>query len=211
MIVDSGGVNERYGLFSSIVGERRSVIRDTLTGVRRASTFGIVCFILLPAYSLCLTPKVREPMAKQTVDQLNRVLQSENASRAAKCDAVFQLFADYVRPNADNDFSAVFLDHTWIGVSRIDVVRVVGGLIPIEWNPNTETLYYIALFPSKTDWSDHGIYLTLRRAQLEQQNLIRLLNGQQTENGAEVGEFALCRLSQEADCLSFPPRTRKGR
>ena len=177
--------------------------------MRRVTTFVTVCCILLPAYSLCLPPKV--PMAKQTVDQLNRVLQSEDASRSARCDAVFQLFADHVRPNADNDFSAVFLDHTWIGVARIDVVREVAGLIPIAWNPNTETLYYIALFPNKTGWSDHGIYLTLRRAQLEQQDLTRLLNGQNTANGAEVGEFALCRLSQQADCVSFPPRTRKGR
>ena len=186
-------------------------IRDKLTIVRRATTLVIVCCILLPASSRCMPPRVQDPIAKQTVDQLNRVLRSENASRAAKCDAIFQLFADYVRPNADNDFSAVLLDHTWIGAARIDVVRVVAGLIPIAWNPNTETLYHIALFPDKTGWSDHAIYLTLRRAQLEQQDLIRLLNGQHTANGAGIGEFALCRLSQQADCVSFPPGTLKGR
>ena len=158
-----------------------------------------------------MPPRVRDPIAKRTVDQLNRVLQTDNASRAAKCDAIFELFADYVRPNADNDFSVVLVDHTWIGVARIDVMRAVAGLIPIAWNPNTETLYYIALFPNKTGWSDHGIYLTLERAQLEQQDLIRLLNGQHTANGWEIGEFALCRLSQQADCVSFPPRTRKRR
>ncbi len=157
-----------------------------------------------------MPPRVRGPIAKQTVDQLNRVLQSENASRAAKFDAIFELFADYVRPNAYNDFSAVLLDHTWIGAANIDVVRVVAGVIPVEWNPNTETLYYIALFPNKAGGSDHGIYLAVRRAQLEQQDLIRLLSGQHTANRAEIGEFALCRLSQQADCVSFPPGTRKG-
>jgi hypothetical protein len=150
--------------------------------------------------------RARDPIAKRTVGQLNRVLQSEKASGAAKCDAIFELFADFVRPNADNDFSAVFLDHTWIGIARIDVVRVVAGVIPIAWNPNTETLYYVALFPNKTGWSNRGIYLTLRRAQLEQKDLIELLNGQRTANATMIGEFALCRLSQDADCVSFPPR-----
>jgi len=158
-----------------------------------------------------MPPRVPDPIAKQTVDQLNRVLRSENASRAAKCNAIFELFTDYVRPNADNDFSAVFLDHAWIGLARIGVMRVVAGVIPIGWNPDTETLYVIALFPNKTGWSDHVIYLTLRRAQLEQQDLIRLLNGQHTANGAKIGEFATCRLSQQqADCVPFPPRARIG-
>ena len=140
-----------------------------------------------------MPPKARDPIAKQTVRQLNRVLQSENASRAAKCDAIFELFADYVRPNADNDFSRIFLDQTWIGLARIDVVLVVGGVVPIDWNPNTETLYTIVLFAKETGGSDRVIYLILKRPQLVQLDLIRLLNGKHTAKGVKVREFALCR------------------
>jgi hypothetical protein len=137
--------------------------------------------------------------------RLNGIIQSPASDRRSKCQAVFTLFERYVKPRTRTQFSRVFSEPGWINESNIRIYDAVNGQIPIEWDPDHETLYEVSLFSDGAGSSDWVIYLTVNRAGLTRQDLVALLKGANLPSHADrIDEFGLCHTKgQSSSCKRF--------
>ncbi|HEY6969982.1 MAG TPA: hypothetical protein VJA94_12300 [Candidatus Angelobacter sp.] len=162
--------------------------------------------------------KADAQMASSAVDdsalvKLNATLQAPDADGAAKCQAIFTLFAKYVKvPSTAADLAPIFAEPSWIDQANIQLPPGISGRIPIDW-ASGGTLFVVYLFPDKTGWSDCVIYLTLTWPSLKESDLVALIKGQPTkiDNAGSwryigISEFALCHPG--ADCHSYPLRSK---
>ena len=134
-----------------------------------------------------------------SIPALNARANDLTNSQAGRAEAVFILFAHYVRPGASAaEMHQVLTDTSWLRETKLYDIRMVGGWIPIEF---ADTVFCIHLFPADKDkgWSPWVIYFRSSgkgveesREGIREEQELSFLRGESTEDTPRLLEFALC-------------------
>src|SRR5262249_16228351 len=92
---------------------------------------------------------------------LHRVADNASLDRAKRAEAIFSLFANYLRlPQGAADVGESLKAEKWLNEASLQGVYVLGGWVPVEMTFE-DTVFCLRLFPNKAGWSDWVIYFRL--------------------------------------------------
>ena len=125
-------------------------------------------------------------------------------SEAARAQAIFSLFAYQLHsgltgnglqlhPGVTSKIAhAIFKDTAWLRNSNIRPIRVLAGLIPVNW-PRGDTIFSVNLFSDAIgeQWSPWSIYLHFS-GELQDGDALAFFSDTNPYQNTNLVEFALC-------------------
>lgn len=128
------------------------------------------------------------------------VVHSRANSRDERGKAVFDGFRKISLPADSAAVGKALGGAPWLAESVLSRIDDLGGLLPIEWNPMSDTVFCLYLLPDKAAnvkrgvderWSDRVVYFRLSGKSVSEKAAAAFLRGKE-ETGTKLLEFALC-------------------
>jgi len=125
---------------------------------------------------------------------LNRIANDGSVIREKRAEAIFSLFANYVKmPGTAAMAGNVFGSEKWMKDASLTEVTFIGGYVPLELNLE-DAIFCLRLFPDKDGWSDWVIYFRMSGGVTPSPDEVgAFLRGAAAVKGSpKLVEFALC-------------------
>lgn len=129
--------------------------------------------------------------SEKTLSELNRIADNGSVDQRARANAIFAIFANYLRPPKDRGaLKSAIGSARWLRDAEVTAIDQEKTLVPLASTPNDSIFRLLSV--GKGNWNPWTIYLRLSGGNRTGAEAWAFLRGDEVPGDPQLLEFALC-------------------